>query len=59
MTVQFLTGQTKYRYGRQKNWRHADRPKKDLIFAPPHLKRGKKKQSYPQFFVTVLVPRFV
>lgn len=40
---------------RLQNGRHTDRPKKDLIFAPPHFKK-KKGIADPQFFVIVFDP---
>ena len=41
--------------GRLQNGRHTDRPKKDLIFTPPHFKK-KKRIADPQFFVIVFDP---
>ena len=41
---------------RQKNGRHTSQPKKDLIFAPPHLKKEMKRIASAQLFVIVFEP---
>lgn len=42
--------------GRQKNGRHTDRPKKDLIFTPPHFKKRKKEKKPTLNFLSRFLP---